>query len=246
MKTNKFKIIGEGIVGALTIGITVLLSPFLRAWYRQWGAMPEEVARTLPGDEFVPHPKSEITAAITVRAPVQCVWPWFAQLGCQRGGWYSYDLLDNGGAPSAEKILPEFQNVRVGDMIAAVPNGSFGFPVAIAEHNRVLSLAGTLNTQTGKPAQPNDPNLKIYFSGDQTFFMEPISDNATRLIFRMRTDWNATRANNLIYRGIVEPISFVMGRKMLRNVKGRAEALIGQISDMDFAAAQLTKAFPVN
>lgn len=110
-------------------------------------------------------------------------------------------------------------------MIAAVPNGSFGFPVAIVEHNRVLSLAGTLNTQTGKSAQPNDKNLSAYFSGDQTFFMEPISDNAARLIFRMRTDWNKTRANDLMYRGIVEPISFVMGRKMLQTVKARAEAL---------------------
>lgn len=225
MKNHKIKILGEGFVGALTIGVTVLLSPFLRAWYRRWGAMPDEVVRTLPGDEFVPHPKSEITAAITVHAPVQYVWPWFAQLGCQRGGWYSYDLLDNGGVPSAEKILPEYQKLRVGDMIAAVPNGSFGFPVAIVEHNRVLSLAGTLNTQTGKPAQPYDEDLKAYFSGDQTFFMEPISDNAARLIFRMRTDWNKTRANDLMYRGIVEPISFVMGRKMLQNVKARAEAL---------------------
>lgn len=77
---SKLKIIGEGFVGALTIGVTVLLSPFLRAWYRRWGAMPDEVVRTLPGDEFVPHPKSEITAAITVHAPVQYVWPWFAQL----------------------------------------------------------------------------------------------------------------------------------------------------------------------
>lgn len=222
---NKIKIIAEGIYGVLTIGVTVLSSPFLRAWYRHWGATTEEVARTLPGDEFVPHPKSEITAAITVHAPVQYVWPWFAQLGCQRGGWYSYDLLDNGGVPSAEKILPEYQKLRVGDMIAAVPNGSFGFPVAIVEHNRVLSLAGTLNTQTGKSAQPHDENLKAYFSGDQTFFMEPISDNAARLIFRMRTDWNKTRANDLMYRGIVEPISFVMGRKMLQTVKARAEAL---------------------
>ncbi len=225
MKTNKFRILAEGIYGALVIGITVLLSPFLRAWYRRWGATQEEVVRTLPGDEFVPRPKSEITAAITVNAPVQNIWRWFAQLGCQRGGWYSYDLLDNGGVPSADKILPEYQTLHVGDMIAAVPNGSFGFPVALVEPNRVLSLAGTLNTQTGKSAQPNDENLQAYFSGDQTFFMEPIGDNAARLIFRMRTDWNATRINNLIYRGIAEPISFVMGRKMLQNVKARAEAL---------------------
>lgn len=216
--------IGEGIVGALTIAITILFAPLLRYWYQRWGATAEELVRTYPGDELVPRYKSELTNAIVIDAPAEKIWPWFVQLGCQRAGWYSYDLLDNGGKPSADKILPQYQQVHTGDVITAVPNGSFGFPVAIAEPERVLTLAGTLNTRTGKPADPNDPNLNTYFSGDQTFFIERLGDHASRVIFHMRTDWNPSWLNTLVYRGIVEPVSFVMGRKMLRNIKTRAEA----------------------
>lgn len=223
--TTKLKIITEGLVGAVTIGGTILLSPFLRNWYKRWGTTEQEATREYPGDELVPRFKSEITAAIEIDAAPEKIWPWFAQLGCKRGGWYSYDLLDNGGVPSAERILPEFQELQVGDLVAALPDGSFGFPVAIVEPGRVLTLAGTLNTKTGKPADPNDATLEAYFSGDQTFFIERLSARASRLVFHMRTDWNETRLNNLIYRGIVEPVSFVMGRQMLRNLKRRAEAL---------------------
>ena len=223
MTDSGLKVIGEGIVGAVSIAFTIILSPLLRPHYKQWGATETETKGTLPGDEYVPHPKSELTCAINIQAPAERVWPWFVQLGCQRGGWYSYDLLDNGGQPSADRIIPAYQQLNVGDIVKAVPNGSFGFPVAVVELNRVLSLAGTINTRTGKPADIHDPNLDAYFAGDQTFFIERLDDRRSRLIFRMRVDWNPSFANDLIYRGIVEPISFVMGRKMLLNVKRRAE-----------------------
>lgn len=225
MSNNKLKIAAEGIAGALVIAGTALLSPVLRRRYRRWGATDEEVRRRLPGDEFVPRPKSELTCAVTVEAPARSVWPWFVQLGCQRAGWYSYDLLDNGGVPSAERIVPELQHLAVGDVVKAVPNGSFGFPVAVIEPGHALSLAGTLNVKTGQPADPNDPTLEAYFGGDQTFVVEELGAGRSRLLFRMRTDWNPTVLNAIIYRGLVEPISFVMGRKMLLNVKRRAEAL---------------------
>ena len=225
MNKSKLKLIIEGIVGAIAIGFTVLLSPLLRPWYRHWGASDEEASRTFPGDEFVPRPKSELTMAISLRAPAEAIWPWFVQLGCQRGGWYSYDLLDNGGAPSAERILPEYQDLEVGDIVKAMPKGDFGFPVALIQPGQALVLAGTLDTRTGQPADPNDPGLQAYFSGDQTFCIEARSDGVSRLIFRMRIDWNPSFANKLIYGYFMEPISFVMGRKTLLNVKRLAESL---------------------
>jgi len=215
--------IGEGILGAAAVGITILLSPLLRPWYRKWGATDDEVQRALPGDECVPHPKSDLTLAITIHAPASQVWPWYVQLGCQRGGWYSYDLLDNGGFPSADRIILGYQHLEVGDMVKAVPNGNFGFPVAQIEPNKALVLAGTINTKTVTPADPKDPGVEAYFSGDQTFYLDAKDDNTTRLIFRMRTDWSPSWFNTLIYRGVVEPISFVMGRKMLLNIKKRSE-----------------------
>lgn len=225
MPDTKLKIILEGLAGAAAVATTILLAPLLRPWYRRWGATDAEVRCALPGDEYVPNPKSALDLAVTIQAPIAQVWPWFVQLGCQRGGWYSYDLLDNGGAPSADRILPEFQKLGVGDTVKAVPNGAFGFPVARIEPERVLVLGGTMDTSTGKPADANGPLPQSYFSGDQTFFLEAIDERTTRLHFRMYTDWNKSTMNHIIYRGIVEPISFVMGRQMLRSVKRRAEAL---------------------
>jgi len=222
---DKITILLEGITGVIAIGFTLVLSPILRPWYSRWGATQAEIQRDYPGDEFVPRPKSQLTCAITIHASREQVWPWFAQLGCQRSGWYSYDLLDNGGAPSADRILAEYQDLKVGDIVKAVPNGSFGFPVAAIAPGAALVLAGTLNTRTGQSADPNDRGLEAYFSGDQTFLIEPGAQNSTRLIFRMRTDWNPGWMNSLIYRGLVEPVSFVMGRKMLLNIKKRAEKL---------------------
>ncbi len=216
-------VVWQGLVGVVAVAGTVVLSPLLRGWYSHWGMTAEEARRQLPGDEYVPHPRSEINAAITIDAPPADVWPWFVQLGCRRGGWYAYDLLDNGGQPSADRVIPEFQHLKVGDMVAAVPNGSFGFPVAILEPERVLTLAGTLNTKTGQAGDPKQPPPE-YFSGDQTFYLEPVDRSRTCLIFRMRTDWNPTFVNHFAYRGLVEPISFVMGRKMLLNIKRRAQA----------------------
>jgi hypothetical protein len=229
MPDTKLKIILEGLVGAATVAATVVLAPLLRPWYRRWGATDAEVRRALPGDEYVPHPKSALDLAITIHAPVAQVWPWFVQLGCQRGGWYAYDLLDNGGLASADRILPEFQKLDVGDTVKAVPNGAFGFPVARIEAERVLVLGGTLDTGSGQSADPHGAPPQAYFSGDQTFFLEALDEHTTRLHFRMYTDWNQTTLNTVIYRGIVEPISFVMGRKMLRNVRRRAEALAKKV-----------------
>jgi hypothetical protein len=228
MPANKLQIVAEGIIGAAAIGFTIIFSPLLRSLYKRWGATEAELKRAYPGDELVPHPKSELTCAITIDAPAAKVWPWFLQLGCQRGGWYSYDLLDNGSRPSADRILPEHQHLEVGDVVKAVPNGSFGFPVAAIDNERALVLAGTMDTSTGKPADPNQPGLEEYFSGDQTFVIEELEHEHTRLLFRMRTDWNHTRLNGLIYRGILDPASFVMGRKMLINIKQRVERLESQ------------------
>ena len=55
---------------------------------------------------------------MTIRARRTDIWPWFVQMGWRRGGWYSYDGLDNGGVPSATRIVPELQRVEVGDVFA--------------------------------------------------------------------------------------------------------------------------------
>ncbi len=109
----------------------------------------------------------------------------------------------------------------MGDIVKAVPHGDVGFPVALIEPEHALTLAGTLNTATGQPADVHEPAVKAYFRGDQIWVLQAL--HPTRLLFRTRMDWNATAINYLAYRMLVEPVSFVMGRIMLRTLKRRAE-----------------------
>lgn len=85
----------ENQLGALQVGGTLILSPWLRPWYNHCGVTSAEVGRPLPGDELVPAPILSYTHAITIHAPVERVWPWLAQLGQGHGGLYSYEGLEN-------------------------------------------------------------------------------------------------------------------------------------------------------
>jgi hypothetical protein len=101
-------------VGAL--GILTALGAYrlwIQPWQHRWGATDLEVRRAMPGDDVIPDAAST-TRAITIAAPADQVWPWLVQLGYGRGGWYSYDWIDNDGRPSADGIIPELQQLEVG------------------------------------------------------------------------------------------------------------------------------------
>src|SRR5262245_11340575 len=121
--------------GLVTVGAVVAAYALVaRPRYLRWGATAEEVARRLPGDDLMDAPVGS-TRAITIEAPVQDVWPWLVQLGYGRGGFYSYDWLENvfvallGGTPgyrSVDAILPDHQCLRPGDFIPAAPPDVLG------------------------------------------------------------------------------------------------------------------------
>jgi hypothetical protein len=92
-----------------------------------------EKRRPLPVDALVPEPIFESTHAITIDAPPERVWPWIAQMGAGRAGWYSWDAIDNGGAPSRTRIVPELQSVARGDIMPAVPGAKDAFVVAAVD-----------------------------------------------------------------------------------------------------------------
>lgn len=112
------------------------------------------------------------TQAITIDAAPEHVWPWLAQLGAGRGGWYSYDFLDNGGRPSAESILPEFQTVEAGVVLPAVPGATDAFVIASVEPPRLLILTA-----------PSDRDPPIV---SWAFVLEPREGGTTRLVVRAR------------------------------------------------------------
>jgi hypothetical protein len=99
-----------------------------------------EKRRPLPVDGLVPKPMFTSTHAITIDAPPERVWPWIAQMGAGRAGWYSWDAIDNGGAPSRTRIVPELQSIARGDIMPAVPGEKDGFVVAAVDPPRDLVL----------------------------------------------------------------------------------------------------------
>ena len=95
-----------GVVTALPL---LLTAPLYRRWHLRWGATPAEARAAMPGDELVPVSHFTATRAITIEARPCDVWPWLTQVGYGRAGFYSYDLLDNLGRPSATAIMPQWQ-----------------------------------------------------------------------------------------------------------------------------------------
>jgi len=214
----------ESVEGALLIGANLVLWPLLRRWRLRWGATEDEVRRALPGDEFVPQPKWAYTQAITLQASLEQVWPWLAQMGQGRGGFYSYEGLENlvgCDIHNANRILSKFQNLRVGDGIRLHPQMP-PLPVALLEPGEALVLRG--DTRLGSVPVPASNTPGDYFATTWGFYLDERDDGATRLIARFRTDYNPKFANAMMYGPpLVEPISCVMQRKMLLGIRRRVD-----------------------
>jgi hypothetical protein len=182
----------------------------------RWGAMPPDLSRVMAGDSLIIDWTYSGTTAVTVNAAPEHIWPWLVQIGYQRGGLYSYDWLDRLfgylDRPSATRILPEFQNLAVGDHIPLGRGPSW--PVAAIEPNRALVL---------------DMRNLGGFDWVWQFGLYPVDEKRTRLISRSRVRTRSAFARLLTY--AIEPAGFLMTRRMLLGLKQRAEALrIGSAS----------------
>jgi len=195
---------------AAGLGAAVALGLYLR-WVRprafNWGATGEEAGRPMAGDELCPRPQLNATRAVTITAAPEDIWPWLVQWGWNRAGFYSYDLLDNLGRPSARQILPQFQQLAVGDW---VPMGGKTTPYTAY---RVARL------EPGK--------LMLWQKGGGTWLwqLEPDGTGRTRLITRLRSRYawtGPTIVPELILMEIGDPF---MMRKCLLGIKQRAEQL---------------------
>jgi len=171
-----------------------------------------ERAETLPGDEVIPSPIASLTNAITFHRPPRDVWPWLAQMGAgSRAGWYSYDAIDNGGRPSASRIVPELQQLTVGLVFPALPNATDGFVLLSYEPERSLVLGW--RSPTGAP-------LVTW-----AFVLRAMEHGATRLIVRARAGagYQFHSMPWWLAKGIVPFGHFVMQRKQLLGIARRAE-----------------------
>ena len=192
----------------------------LRRRLARWGTTAAEAGARLPGDELVPEPADVATRAVTVHAPASEVWPWLVQIGQDRGGLYSYDLLENLVGlriHSAGWVLPECQQLEAGDRVRLVPRGwmalreGLSLPVAMVEPGRALVL---------RESPPEYPWDAIW-----SFHVLPVGEDRCRLVSRSRTAHGAGPAGFAarVAAWVMDPVVAVMTRKMLLGIKKRAE-----------------------
>jgi len=203
----------RGAVGVAAMGATAAAGLVLfRRWQLRWGATSQEACGSCPGDDLMTGPGLTATRAISIGLPAAQVWPWIAQLGQGRGGFYSYDFLENlAGCDihSAGQIVPEWQRVGVGDQVKLAPK--VALTVALVQQGRSLVLRGGVPTGSGPP--PYDFTWAFVLREDLL--------GTTRLVVRERYAYRRPWA-----RFLVEPVevaSFVMSQKMLRGIRDRAE-----------------------
>jgi hypothetical protein len=202
----------EAFGGAVIIAACIFLRPLFKRWYSRWGTDGDESVMKLPGDEMVPHRRGGYTQAIGIRAPADSVWPWVAQTGQGRGGYYSYEVLENlvgCKIHNADRILPEFQDIKVGDSILMHPTAP-ALPVVMVEPDRTLVFGG----------QQYENTANIW-----TFYIVS-KEGVTRLISRWSFQYKPVLLNRIIYDWLIEPVAAVMQRKMLLTIKQLAETHI--------------------
>jgi len=193
------------------LGILAVLGVLAIHSKRQIHATREERFRALAGNDLIRQPIGSVTHAITIPRSPRDVWPWLVQMGSGRGGWYAYDFIDNGGHRSADSLLPEYQNIAVGNVLPALPGATDVFVVAQCEPEHNLVLAWRL--PSGK------------YQTTWAFVLESNQPGETRLIVRGRVvpgyrpfglpQWFAIRSGALAH--------FVMQHKQLLGIARRAE-----------------------
>jgi hypothetical protein len=207
------------IVSGAFVGAFAIYALILRPRHLRWGATTSEVDEVLPGDDLLPDPDLQSTRAIAIAATAEQVWPWLAQLGQGRGGFYSYDGLENligrCDIHSADHVVEEWQTIDVGDAVHLHPD--VALTVAVVDPGRTLVLRGGVPITNVDGAPPEAP-----FDFTWTFALHDTPGGTTRLLMRERYAYTQRWA-----RAIVEPVeavSFIMSQKMLRTIRDHAVA----------------------
>lgn len=221
--------VGRKIAGAAGIAALVYAA-WARPRLMRWGATDEEVSGPYPGADLVPEGERSPTMAVTIDASPDQVWPWLVQLGGDRGGWYSWDRLDNGGRPSATEVHPEWQDLACGDYVKYwTRKGPVdAWQVAVLEPNRFLGLRA-LYSLRGSLLDSSQPRPPAYIEGLWGFLLKELPDGGrTRLIISgyqaIRPRWIERFAFGWLYVPFVWPMQARMMAVLKRNVERAARA----------------------
>jgi hypothetical protein len=206
------------------LAATAFFAAVVRPWFLRWGATDDEIRGPWPGDEFVPHPVSTVTRAITIAAPANAIWPWIAQTGQNRAGFYSYTWLENAiGArmPRIDRIVPELQLRSVGDTVwLATPSryGGLGrLVVAALEPERAMILTMPADAERALSGRP-------IRGGTWGFILDEREPGTARLIMRSLSATKGPFPLNLASALVFDSAQFIMEQKMMREIKRLAEA----------------------
>ena len=193
------------------IGAVALYRYRVRPWMYSWGADDDEITAVLPGDELVSASMLRTTRAVTIDAPIDAVWPWLVQIGEDRGGFYSYSVLERlAGAhiENANTVHPEWQDIRVGDTIWLARRYGDGARQVVAaveprSHLVLMSPEDFERVQQGRKA-----------SGAWAFYLRR-KDGWTRLVAR--------GSGGAVGYAAFDIPHFVMEQKMMRGIRDRAQ-----------------------
>jgi hypothetical protein len=181
---------------------SILVSLYVyREWALNWGATEEEITRSMPGDDLAIDPTFNATRAVTINARPEEIWPWIVQIGYRKAGFYSYDRLDNDGIPSAERIIPEYQDLKTGDLIP-MSRTSFA-EVAILEPEKFMLLV----FQDGE-----------WTDNTWAWGLYEQDEKHTRLVTRLRVGQSSAVSGLML-----DFFEIIMMRKCMLGVKSRAE-----------------------
>ena len=189
---------------------------------RTYGSTREERRQALPGDDIIPEPTSQTDHAITIGAPPSAVWPWVVQMGWGRAGWYTARWVDRllfpANGPSAERVVPELQDIEVGTFIPdGPPHTQCGLHVVSLDPERALVLRSNSHL-------PKSWRDRATLDWTWAFVLTP-QDSGQSCRYHFRSRWVAApwwfRLGGSL--GIV-PADFLMSRDHLHGIKDRAES----------------------
>lgn len=213
----------------VAVGSVLLLVAAYLAWRSRmlrWGATDDEAHARLPGDDLIHDPDGSVTMATTLPAPPERVWPWLAQMGGDRGGWYAWDSLDNDGRPSAQHIVPEWQSLEVGQHLRAAPapgtRDPNWFTVAMVDPNRTLVLRSSYALPSGRGFDPRSSSApRAYVEGIWGFHLRPTPDGGTRLVTRTQGRSRPRVLTAPLSLLVFEPTHFIMQTRQFHNLRRR-------------------------
>ncbi len=203
--------------GAALIAWHLVATPFIGRKRLRWGTVGTEATDPLPGDDLVPSPRWTYTLGISIDAPPEAVWPWVAQIGQRRGGFYSYQTLENMAGckiTNTAEILPEHQSPAAGAQIYLHPTAP-PMRIEVADPPSALVLFGS-------PADVGSE--ESWGMSTWQFVLREGPAGTTRFLTRGRSDHTNDWKSRLAFgRFPIEVITFVMSRKMMLGIKQLAE-----------------------